>query len=194
MNLPNKITLLRFLLGIVYFIVLSFVDREGPESNSVLIDIALVIFLIAVVSDILDGYFARKYNIITSFGRIADPLVDKILICGSFIFFITFNELVDIYYPWMIVIILARELLIQGIRAIAETMGANFSANFWGKHKMLLQSIIVLGTLLYLGHLGSFLWTKLILIILVWIMLFLTVVSGIFYIISFKKILKGQKL
>ncbi|OGL46920.1 MAG: CDP-diacylglycerol--glycerol-3-phosphate 3-phosphatidyltransferase [Candidatus Schekmanbacteria bacterium RBG_16_38_10] len=194
MNLPNKITLCRFIIAIVYFVILSFAKiYEGKEEFIILMDVAFILFLIAAISDVLDGYIARKYNIVTNFGRIADPFVDKVIVCGSFILFLNFYGLDDIYYSWMVVVVIAREFLIHNIRSAAEAKGIPFGANFWGKQKMLLQSLTILATLFTLPHLLNIEYAVIGLKILVWVMLFSTVMSGIAYIFVIVKLFKEFK-
>jgi len=185
MNLPNSITFIRLILGMVYFIILSFVKRGNLNAEIELIDIAFVIFIVAVISDILDGYVARKLKSVTMLGRILDPLVDKILVCGSLIFFLGINDLYEIYYPWMVIIILAREFLVQGIRVVVESKGIPFGAVFWGKAKTTAQNMMILATLVYLSCFKMFDWAKDILVISIWITLLLTMMSCVVYIALF---------
>lgn len=154
LTLPNKLTLLRLALCVPYFALILWAGRlEGPPGDARgwdparLYDAAFLLFVIASVTDILDGYIARRRAQGTSFGRAADPAVDKILIVGSFVLFP--REAVP---PAMTLLILAREILVQGLRGYLESLGIAFGANWWGKRKMLLQSLAVGAVLLYLGH------------------------------------------
>lgn len=192
MNLANKITVSRFALTIIYFAILS---MAKTYNTSAFIVTAFALFFIAILTDILDGYVARKYKIETAFGRIADPFVDKVLLCGSFIIFLTFDKLTDIYYAWMVILILAREFLIHAIRVAAEAKGIAFGATFWGKQKTVLQSITVLATLFYMAYLTQFPnWGKITLRVLVWLTVISTIFSGITYIFSVKIVFKSQEV
>lgn len=155
-NIPNQITLGRLVLAIVFFGVLSFFDPTDPDRHW-LLSLSFWIFLVAVLSDILDGYLARTWKQVTSFGRICDPVVDKVIVCGAFVFFAS-----ELFYeptrqinitgvqPWMVVLILVRELLVSAIRSYAEASGEEFAANWVGKAKMFIQSTsvcVILGVL-----------------------------------------------
>ena len=140
MNLPNKLTVLRFLIAIVYFIILSFYDK-AEAATAWLMRPALLLFIIAALTDFFDGYLARRYQTVTKFGRISDPLIDKIIICGSFIFFTGWNNLNYFLPPWIVVVIVAREFMVSGLRGLMESHGIPFASTIWGKQKMLCQTI-----------------------------------------------------
>ena len=107
---------------------------------------AFYIFIVAVLSDILDGYLARRNKETTDFGRIADPFVDKIIVCGGFIIFVVFAS--DILAPWMVVVIVSREFMVNSQRGYAESKGVMIPSDVWGKVKMFLQSATVFGLLM----------------------------------------------
>lgn len=132
LNLPNFITLLRFLLSLVLFWLM---DRDGWWRTSA------AVFMVAASTDFLDGYLARKYGQITTLGRIMDPFVDKLIICGAFLFLLGKPE--SGISPWIAFIVMAREMFITSLRAFLEQHGRDFSARFWGKLKMFLQCIAV---------------------------------------------------
>ncbi len=132
LNLPNFITLLRFLLSLVLFWLM---DLDGWWRTSA------VVFIVAASTDFLDGYLARKYGQITTLGRIMDPFVDKLIICGAFLFLL--GKPTSGISPWVAFIVMAREMFITSLRAFLEQHGRDFSAKFWGKLKMLLQCIAV---------------------------------------------------
>lgn len=186
MNLPNKITASRFFLSLVYFVLLYLADSREHQaaSSETLLIAASVIFLIAVLTDMLDGYVARKYHSETHLGRIADPLVDKVIICGSMVFFLGFARLSDIYYTWMVVVIMVREFIIHGVRTMAERQGIPFGATFWGKQKMFLQSVTVGGTLFYLTFPQTAPWSEAVVRALLWVTVASTLVSGLVYAIQ----------
>jgi CDP-diacylglycerol--glycerol-3-phosphate 3-phosphatidyltransferase len=132
LNLPNLITVSRFVLSIILFVL---IDMNGWWRA------AAVVFIVAALTDYLDGYLARKYGQVTVLGRILDPFVDKIIICGAFIFLQKWeNSGVN---AWMSFIIIARELLITSLRAFLEQRGKDFSAKWSGKIKMIVQCVAV---------------------------------------------------
>jgi CDP-diacylglycerol--glycerol-3-phosphate 3-phosphatidyltransferase len=191
MTLANKITSVRFLLSVVYFGLMAVIARRRDD---LLMDVALVLFLVIAFSDLLDGYLARKYKQVTLFGRIADPLVDKILVCGSFAFFLTIEPLPRIFPAWFLVVILAREFLVSGIRGAAEAAGIPFGATVWGKQKTLVQNITVGTGLCYATHFTDQLWTELLTRGLMWLTLVSTVVSGAAYALDARKLLKSGQV
>jgi CDP-diacylglycerol--glycerol-3-phosphate 3-phosphatidyltransferase len=156
-NLPNQITIARLLMSIVFFAVLSqFSFRDDPPRYW-LLDLAGWLFVIAALSDVLDGYLARMQGQVTAFGRVIDPFVDKVLTGGAFIFlagssFAMDGRQLSCVTPWMVVLILGRELLVTGLRGFSEAHGAAFGANVFGKTKMLLQSFTVGWVLFTLAH------------------------------------------
>ncbi len=144
-NLPNQLTSLRLLLSVVLFGLISAEQYIA----------ALVLFLVAVGTDWLDGYYARKYNQITTLGRILDPFADKVIVCGTFIFLVaTPGMLADwrLLQAWMVVVIVGRELLVTALRSFLEERGSDFSANLSGKLKMVLQCVAAGSALIYLHY------------------------------------------
>ena len=140
LNVPNLLTLSRFLLAIVLFVL---IDWDGWWRLSA------VVFIVAASTDFLDGYYARKYGQVTVLGRILDPFVDKIIICGSFIFLLEHPQ--SGVTAWMTVIIIGREMFVTSLRAILEQHGRDFSAKWSGKVKMGLQCTAVPVSLLSLS-------------------------------------------
>jgi CDP-diacylglycerol--glycerol-3-phosphate 3-phosphatidyltransferase len=130
-NVPNQLTVLRLLLSIVLFV---FIAYEYYLTS-------LALFVIAASTDWLDGYWARKYGQVTNLGRILDPFVDKIIICGAFIFLVPIAN--SGVVAWMAVVIVGRELLVTALRSYLEGEGADFSANMAGKLKMVVQCLAV---------------------------------------------------
>jgi len=171
-NLPNRLTLLRLLLAIVFFIFLSYRYYN----------IALGAFLLAWLTDWLDGYLARKKGLLTDFGRIADPFVDKIIVCGGFILLI--HHAHDIIPPWMVVVIVAREFLVNSLRSYSESRGIEFGATIWGKAKMFVQSLTISLILLFFAYLKPFIAIKQGIIIMLWLTVIITLVSGIKYMVK----------
>lgn len=172
-NVPNQITIGRLFLSIACFAFLG--------TGFYLV--ALILFALAAGTDWIDGYWARRYQQITQLGRILDPFADKFLICGVFIFLaaVPKSEIV----PWMAVLVVAREMLVTGIRSFFEEKGVDFSASWAGKWKMVFQCAAVLLSLLNLTWIedGTFTsevpeWLEPSLVILVWISIIMTVYSG----------------
>ncbi len=176
-NLPNRITLSRLLLAIVFFILLS--HRY--------FNVALAIFFVAVITDWLDGYLARKWDLSTDLGRIVDPFVDKVIICGAFIIFIHIAK--DVIAPWMVIIIVAREFFVSSIRGFSESKGVKFASNIWGKTKMVIQSVTICAMILYYAHFENIIWMQYIVYAFIWITVIVTIISGIIYVLSAKKTL-----
>jgi len=147
LNLPNQITVARLGLAIVFFVLLGQHDQRNPQSW--LLDTACAMYIVAAGTDFLDGYIARKYGLVTALGRILDPLVDKVLVCGSFILFVgpafvgSDGRHVTCVSAWMVIVIVGRELLVTGLRGFNESRGIAFGASIHGKLKMWMQSIAI---------------------------------------------------
>lgn len=183
LNLPNQITLARLLLSIVVFCLV-------PMGYYVA---ALVVFILAAGTDWLDGYIARKYNLVTQLGRILDPFVDKFLICGIFIYLAA-------DYPesgiaaWMAVVVVARELAVTVIRSFLEAEGVDFSANMAGKLKMVFQCAAVVASLLALSYNNlAPNWLPPILLALAWLAVLSTIYSGAGYVLQAYRLLSKPK-
>jgi CDP-diacylglycerol--glycerol-3-phosphate 3-phosphatidyltransferase len=191
MTAANKVTSIRFLLCIVYFVLLSLCTRPHDVG---MLTVVFILNQIIAWSDLLDGYLARKYQEVTHFGRIADPLVDKILVCGSFIFFLKIEPLPGIFTAWFTVVILGREFLVSGIRGAMEAAGIPFPATFWGKAKTLIQNITVGSGLGYAAWLRDQRWCEVLTIALMWSTLVATVMSGVTYVHSARKFLGSGRV
>lgn len=140
MNLANKLTLLRVIL-IPFFVVFAFISLPGEILGmTTSAFIMLLIFVIAAITDKLDGYIARKYNMITTFGKFLDPLADKLLVNTALILLVGMGKIPS----WITVIIIAREFIITGVRLLASEDGIVIAANFWGKLKTVTQMIAVI--------------------------------------------------
>jgi CDP-diacylglycerol--glycerol-3-phosphate 3-phosphatidyltransferase len=193
MTLANKITIGRFVITIVYFFLLGIVGQGFAEDTTILYA-AFFLFLAAVVGDGLDGYYARKRHEETNFGRIADPFADKILICGSFVFFLGIPALRDIVTPWMVVVVLAREFLVTAIRSAAEAQHKPLAVSGWGKTKMIVQSFVVATAVFYAAYVAHLAWTKVVMHILIWITMAVTIISGVLYVIESRRLFAGNKV
>lgn len=182
MNLPNKLTILRMIM-IPVFLVVLYIPGLGMAGNIA----AAAIFILASITDFLDGKIARKYNLVTNFGKFMDPLADKLLVCSALIALVDFDKVA----AWIVIIIIAREFIISGFRLIAADNGVVIAASYWGKFKttfqMLMVIVIIFNINLQLG------WLNILGTILIYVALVLTVVSLIDYIAKNKDVLKDQK-
>lgn len=142
MNTPNKLTVARMIL--VPFLVVFLLTGWGGEANRW---ICLAIFVAASVTDWFDGHLARKYNLITNFGKFMDPLADKLLVCSAMICMIEVDKLP----AWVVIIIIGREFIISGFRLIAAENGIVIAANYWGKFKTVSQMIMIILLMLDFG-------------------------------------------
>ena len=162
MNLPNKLTVFRCVLVPFFVAFLLGSGGTGPARFA-----ALAVFVIASLTDFLDGYIARSQNLVTDFGKFMDPLADKVLVNSALVCFVGMGRL----SPWVLIVILTREFIISGFRLIAAEKGVVIAANMWGKVKTTVQMICVIVMTLNLPQL------KLVEEILIWAMTLLTVVS-----------------
>lgn len=175
MNTANKITLLRILLVPIF---MAFMLTEGVVYNI----IALVIFILASATDGVDGYIARHYNQITTFGKFVDPLADKLLISAAFTVLLCSGRM----SPWAFIIVLAREFMVSGVRLVASAEGKVIAASIWGKLKTVSQMIAVVAAIILMNDFAFCPETtaRLITDILIWISTALTVFSGADYLIK----------
>ena len=180
MNLPNKLTVLRVIM--IPFFVLALL-YDGGE-NQTLRYVAAAIFIIASLTDMLDGKIARKYNLVTNFGKFMDPLADKLLVCSALICLVELKELP----AWMVIVIISREFIISGFRLVASDNGVVIAASYWGKFKTTFQMIAVV--LLIVGIPALSMVTTAV----VWIALVLTVISLVDYIAKNVNVLKEGKM
>ena len=188
-NVPNVLTTIRFLLSIVVFVLIPLQQYLA----------AMIVFVIAASTDWIDGWWARKYGQVTKLGRIFDPFVDKIIICGTFIFLAAEWPASGVA-PWMAVVVMGREMLVTAIRGVIEQQGGDFSAQFMGKLKMVFQcaaavaSLVVLNQLNFVGNVISPVptWLYWTLHIFVWLAVISTVYSGLEYVVAAARILSRQ--
>lgn len=184
MTLANRITFVRFGLVLIYLVLLHLATRS-PDPT--LLDIGLVLLVLAGFLDVLDGAVARRLGETTELGRVLDPLVDKIFICGSFVFFASMEDLDGIVEPWVPVVFLIREFGVHAIRVDLESRGIPFGASHWGKWKTFSQTFAAGGCLLYAAHLKVLPWReelRLLLLVLVGLAVASTVLSGILYLLG----------
>lgn len=192
-HIPNLLTVARFFMAIGFFIILGFHDGER-EAGWPVLDVAFVVFLVAVCTDVVDGYLARRLGHLTTFGRVADPFVDKIIVCGALVYFIGDHFLVSGetggplrnvtgWQTWMVVLIIARELLVTGMRSFSESHGIAFAASWSGKVKMILQCTAISWCILYVAHwTDGPAWTQVVRDVLVWVTTVFAGVSGLAYV------------
>ena len=179
-NVPNALTSARLVLAIG---VLVLIPMQWYIA-------ALVLFAIAVSTDWMDGYWARKYGQVTKLGRIFDPFVDKFIICGTFIALVGVAE--SGVASWMATIIIAREMLVTSLRGMIEGSGGDFSANQLGKWKMVLQCAAVITILVGLiASNGT--WLATLGILLLWLSILLTVYSGYVYVVAAIDVMRDDK-
>lgn len=179
-NVPNALTAIRFVLAIA---VMAFIPAGFYTT-------AMVTFLVAASTDWMDGYWARKYGQVTKVGRIFDPFVDKIIICGAFIALVEVPE--SRVQSWMATVVVGRELLVTSLRGLVEGGGGDFSANQLGKWKMVLQCAAVVAVLLTHIQSPPALWLDRTAVALLWSAVLLTVYSGVQYTVLASRIIGSQ--
>ena len=160
MNLPNKLTVLRVIM-VPFFVFFMLTDVGGAANKW----IALVIFCVASLTDMLDGKIARARNLVTNFGKFMDPLADKLLVCSAMI---PSGKLA----AWIVIVIIAREFIISGFRLVASDAGIVIAASYWGKFKTVSQMFMIIVLIADLGGAFDMIGT-----ILIWVSLILTIVS-----------------
>ena len=180
MNLPNKLTILRVIM--IPFFVAALLYDGGANQN--MRYVAAALFIIASLTDMLDGKIARKYNLVTNFGKFMDPLADKLLVCSALICMIELRELP----AWMVIIIISGEFIISGFRLVASDNGVVIAASYWGKFKTTFQMIGVVLLIFNIPALST------LTTIIVWIALALTVISLVDYIVKNAGVLTEGKM
>lgn len=177
-NLPNRITLGRLGLAVALFVVLALVKDARLPTPGLVGWLAFGLFVVAAATDWVDGYLARRLGLVTTFGRIMDPFVDKVVVCGTFVFLTVIDH--EGLPAWIVVVILGREFFVNAIRGFMESRGVSFAAEMPGKIKMFLQCL-ALGALLLELAIGSAAWLGIVSTILVYAALVSTVHSGAYY-------------
>lgn len=175
MNLPNKLTVLRICM-IPFFVAALLYEGGASRNMRILAD---VLFIAASLTDLLDGKIARKYNLVTNFGKFMDPLADKLLVCSALICLIELGQLP----AWVVIIIISREFIISGFRLVAADNGIVIAASYWGKFKTVFQMTAVILLIFNIPSLA--LLTNIVLAVAV----VLTVVSLADYIVKNRKVL-----
>jgi phosphatidylglycerophosphate synthase len=201
-SLPNQLTVARIAISGAFFVLLGM--YEPTRVGNILLNAAFVLYLIAGATDVLDGYLARKMNLVSAFGRIADPFVDKVLVVGAFAMLAGSNYSLahggkaaglDTQLPgwlnggmssavqaWMVVVILAREFIVSAVRGYSESQGVKFPATPAGKIKMFIQSVAICAVLFQLANLPDNPWAVYAKVTLVWLATIVTVLSGLAYV------------
>ncbi len=214
-NIPNQLTVSRIFLAAFFFVLLGMYDPNGPMRSAIM-GAGFVIYVLAGITDVMDGHLARKWNQVSAFGRIVDPIVDKVLVTGAFVmlagpnftiaasanvaqfekdlpFWLT-GGMTTTVQPWMAVVIIAREFIISGIRGYSESLGKAFPAIPIGKFKMLVQCFAI-GTILFcLAWLPQTYWAFWVKVISVWLAVLITVFSGLIYIRKASGLLRDNGL
>lgn len=172
MNLPNKLTIFRVFLIPVF--VLAFYFLKNPWINT-------AIFVIASLTDTADGYIARKYNLVTNFGKFADPLADKLLVCTAMICMVSTAQIP----AWVVIVIMAREFIISGFRTVAADNGIVIAASWWGKIKTIVQMVMIIALLLDF----RMVWYTIMCTVLIYAALVLTIISMVDYLYKNRQVL-----
>ncbi len=187
MNLPNKLTIFRMILIVPFVLLLLGGYHQWGWFTAVFggimeyVDyIALVIFIIASLTDLIDGKIARKYNLVTNFGKFMDPLADKLLVCAALIALVEMGRIPS----WIVILIISREFIISGFRLIASDNGVVIAASYWGKFKTTFQMIMVC---LMIANIAAL---SVVTNIVMWISLILTLVSLVDYLLKNKDVMK----
>jgi len=211
-KLPNQLTVGRILLSAVFFTLLG-LYRPGPATalGAWVLNAALGVYILAGITDMLDGYLARRWNLTSVFGRIVDPFVDKVLVVGGFIMLSGSNfRLTDLggfegqlprwltghmasaVQAWMAMLIMAREFIVSAVRGYSESLGVQFPASYAGKIKMFIQSVAICGALCQQANLPDETWAVIAKVSLVWLAMLITVVSSLAYVGRAVKLLKVE--
>lgn len=215
-HVPNSITASRLLLAAVFFVMLAVYQYEGRGDPTFLL-VATGLYGVALFTDFLDGYLARRWGVESTFGRIVDPFVDKILVLGSFTFFAGKNFIIPAsaeqagsdpmvvktitgVAPWVVILLLGRELLVTSLRGISESQGQSFGAAMSGKVKMVIQSITIMVILVYVDfrgwllELGWEVYARILRDLCIWATVAVTVISGYTYVRRAMKLYRSAKI
>ena len=179
MNLPNKLTVLRMIL-ILPFVVTMLLTNTWEAGKW----ISLIIFIGASMTDWLDGYLARKHNLVTNFGKFMDPLADKLLVSAAMICLVEMGRIP----AWIVIVIISREFIISGFRLVATDNGIVIAASYWGKFKTVFQMIMIILMIAGLGGVFDIITQA-----VMWIAVVLTIISLADYIVKNKDVLKERK-
>ncbi|MFB3891590.1 MAG: CDP-alcohol phosphatidyltransferase family protein [Phycisphaerae bacterium] len=215
-KLPNQLTVARIALAGAFFVLLGLYHPSwGPAWGPGLLNAAFVLYIVAGITDVLDGYLARKMHAVSAFGRITDPFVDKVLVVGALAMLTGSNfshfapdapvgpmerniphwltgHMASCVQAWMIVVVLAREFIVSAVRGYSESQGMKFPATPAGKIKMFIQSVAICTILYQLANLPLTPWAVYAKIAMVWLAVIATVLSGLAYVGQTRKILRSD--
>ncbi len=204
-NLPNLITIARLVLAVILVVLLGTVDhfrdlieagvltkQDNAAQERLLLNVSVVILGLAAFSDWLDGQIARRWELQTDFGRIVDPFADKVTVCGTFVMLVPLSG--SQVSAWMVVVILARELLVDGLRGFAESRGVKFPSMYAGKVKMFVQSICLGWILLTLANWQGLAWAEWTAFALIYATIAITLYSGAGYLFHARKVLSADSI
>lgn len=203
-KLPNQLTVGRIALAGLFFVFLG-IYEQGTAAGQWLLLASFVLYIVAGLTDILDGYLARRMKLVSAFGRIVDPFVDKVLVVGAFVMLTGSNyvlganaapvssferglphyltgHMASAVQAWMVVAILAREFIVSAVRGYSESCGIKFPATSAGKFKMFIQSVAICCILFQLAYLPTAVWAVCVKIAVVWLSVIVTVLSGLVYV------------
>jgi len=205
-QLPNLLTMLRGLIAVMFFIAVGFYGY--PDEGVAWLWIATGLFVIGAITDFLDGYLARRWKVVSAFGRVMDPFCDKLLVMGAFVMLAGARFEIPQWAqdghwitnatgvaPWMVVVMLARELFVTSARGVAESAGIEFGASWTGKAKMVLQATVIPIVLALVAAFppGTYVWSASIIHTLIWITVIATVVSGLPYAAAIPKLMRQKE-
>jgi len=188
MNICNILTLGRVFGAVAVFVLLGLYEPQRVW----LLDAAVAVFIISAFTDFLDGVLARRLKLETTFGRIADPFSDKLLVCGTFIFLVPLAP--HILPPWIVALVIMREFLVSGIRSYAESQGVAFGALTMGKLKVLFQYITCSVVIFCVGHCEAGGWGLKVAAVLVYATAAVTAASAVQYLFRAVRVLKGREI
>ncbi|HAU38041.1 MAG TPA: hypothetical protein DCX07_10045 [Phycisphaerales bacterium] len=213
-KLPNQLTVGRIVLAAVFFAMLGAYEHRWGARPAWLLNAAFVIYIVAGITDVLDGWIARKFHWTSAFGRIVDPFVDKVLVVGAFAMLAGSNfsmpaplsgdpyewnlptwltwRMASAVQAWMVVVIMAREFIVSAVRGYSESQGIKFPATPAGKIKMFIQSFAICATLFQLANLPAVPWAIWVKLASVWLAVVATVLSGFVYVGRARKLLIGD--
>ena len=181
MNLANKLTMMRIFLVPIFLIFMAVKDIPYGK------ELATIIFILASLTDKLDGYIARSRNQITNFGKFMDPLADKLLVTAALVSLVE----LQIVYSWVAMIIIAREFAVSGLRTIAASEGKVIAASWWGKIKTVVQIVAIITALLNLSHANPIL--NILTNIFMGAAVIITIISGVDYFVKNKDSIRVDK-
>ena len=211
-KLPNQLTVARIGLAAAFFVLLGLYDQSQPDDRWLLVA-AFGVYLVAGLTDVLDGWIARRWNLTSAFGRITDPFVDKVLVVGAFVMLAGSNfaqpqgpgfdverslpywltgGMFSCVQSWMVVVVLAREFIVSAVRGYSESRGMKFPATSAGKIKMFVQSFAICAALYQMALLPGEPWGVVMKVVTIWLAVIVTVLSGLAYVKQARRALRSD--